>query len=284
MCKLGLTCLLALLAPSAFAQEAVSSGLHWPKLSGFWEVVVADRYIYHGYVADDHQPVVQPEAGFQAQFFEGNGWLTSVSFVFSAFNSIQFYDQGVSNHDQPVRSWYEAQFEPGFAVVLAKDFTVTAKYIRFESPNGAFVSSNAIQLQLEIDDTRWLGALALHPSLTWFAPIKIGTEAGSEEGHYFELGIEPEYTMNEKSKLPITVSLPVALGLGDQHYYAGRHFGFFAAGVSVTVGLAFIPESFGKWSVGVSGTYYRLGRTSAEFTNGGDEHETLVAATLSTDF
>ena len=272
------------MSPHACAQDAASPRLRLPKLSGFVEVVVADRYIYHGYVADDHQPVVQPEFGIQAQFYEGKGWLTSASFVFTVFNSVQFYDQGVSTKNQPLRSWYEAQFEPGIAIGFANTLTATAKYIRLESPNGAFLTSNALQLELELDDERWLGAYALHPSFTWFAPIKIGSESGTEEGHYFELAIEPEHTMNEKSKLPVTVSFPFAVGFGDKHYYAGRHFGYFSAGFSATIGLGFIPEAYGSWSVGVSGTLYRLGQTPAELTNAGDEYETVVAATISTEF
>jgi hypothetical protein len=274
----------ALIAPQAGAQDAASPRLRFPELSGYIEAVVADRYLYHGYVSDDHQPIVQPEFEIQGQFYSGKRWLTSASFVFTVFNSVQFYDQGLSTANQPLRSWYEAQFEPGISLVFAKDLTFTAKYVRLESPNGAFVSSNAIQLEIELDDARWLGSWALHPSFTWFAPVKIGTESGTEEGHYFELGLEPEYTMNENSKLPITIALPVALGFGDKHYYAGRHFGYFSIGFSATAGLAFIPKSFGSWSFGVSGTLYRLGRTSAELTNGGDEYETVVAATLRTEF
>lgn len=272
------------LATEAFAQEAASPRLKVPELSGYAEVVVADRYIYHGFVAEDKGPIVQPYFEVNAEFYEGSGLLDSASLTLAVFSSLQFHDQGLSNKKQPMRSWYEAQFEPGISFVLAKDFTFTAKYIRFESPNGAFVSANAVQLELEIDDTRWLRAFALHPSFTWFAPLAIGSEQGSEEGHYFEIGVTPTATLAEKSSYPVTVSLPIVVGLGDQHYFFGQHFGFFSAGVTASTPLAFIPKGFGTWNLGASATYYRLGRTSAEFTNRGERNESVLAATVSTEF
>jgi len=154
--------------------------------------------------------------------------------------------------------------------------------VRFESPNHAFLAANAAEFILSVDDSDWLRAYALHPHVTWFRPFP-GGWASSDEGSYFEFGIEPERSFGQTER-PVTVSFPIAVGLGQKRYYLGEHFGFFSAGVSVSVPLAFIPSGWGKWNFGVSGTYYRLGRTVAEGSNGGAQDESLFTLTLGTEF
>jgi hypothetical protein len=46
-------------------------------VSGSAEILVTNRSIYHGFIADDHAPVVQPEFELFGQFYEGDGFLTS---------------------------------------------------------------------------------------------------------------------------------------------------------------------------------------------------------------
>lgn len=48
--------------------------------------------------------------------------------------------------------------------------------------------------------------------------------------------------------------------------------------------LAFIPKQYGTWSLGASAIYYRLGRTSAEFTNRGERKERVLSGTMNVEF
>ena len=274
----------AFFVASAHAQEAVSSGLHVPKLSGSAEVSVTSRYIYHGYVVEDRGPIVQPYVYLDAAFYTGAGWLSSASASLGIFNSLQFHHDGISAQNEMLRTWYETQIETGVSLTFSEVLTLTARYLRLESPNGAFTGGNAVTLGLELDDERWLGAFALRPRLLWFTPVANGSDPESEKGHYFEVGIAPRATVAKKSAYASTVSFPATVGFGDQHYFFGDRFGFVSAGVAVSVPLAFVPEGLGSWSVTGSALYYRLGRVPAEFTSDGERDKSVFTATLTTEF
>lgn len=270
-------------ASSAVAQDAVARGLTAPRISGYAELVVADKYIYQGFVLETRGPVVQPYIELLGEFYTGDGFLTTASLKLSIFNSIHFHNSGRSNIADPMRTWYEFEIKPGFEFVLAKQLTFTALYRRFESPNGFTGYANGLEFSLAFDDSELLGKFALNPHVTWIAPLSTDYEGG-EEGHYFEFGIEPSYEFGEGSRYPITVELPVIIAGGDEHYYSGRSFGFASAGLTVRVPLAFLPPSVGKWSLAANATFYRLGRTAAELTNGGEQNERLFAGVLSVEF
>lgn len=271
----------ALISPTLLAQDAVSPEVK-PRLSGSAAVGMADKYIYHGYVLEDQGAIVQPEFEVLAWFYSGEGFLTKASWRLYVFSSFQTHESRVEKTEAMIHAWYEVQVETGIVLELAKRFTLSVSYVRFESPNHAFVAANAAELILTLDDSDWLGACALHPHVSWFRPFPGGWEA-SDEGSYFELGIEPGRAFG-KGERPVTMSFPIALGLGQKRYYLGEHFGFFSAGIAVRLPLAFIPSKWGDWNLALSGTYYRLGRNVANWSNGGVRDETAFTLTLATEF
>ena len=278
-------CFAGMLAISGHAQEAIASGLRVPQLSGSVETSVADRYIYHGFVVEDRGPVVQPYLHLDARFYTGSGWLTSASATLSVFNSLQFHHQeGITAQNEMLKTWYEAQAEAGFSLTFAEALTFAARYVRLESPNGAFVAGNAVTAGLDLDDERWLGAFALRPRFLWFTPVANGSNPENEKGHYFEVGVAPGATIGKKSPYATSVSFPASVGFGDHHYFVGDRFGFASAGVAVSVPLAFVPKELGSWSVSGSALYYRLGRVPAEFTSDGERNKTVFTATLGAEF
>lgn len=271
----------ALSLGTSAAQDAVSPELS-PRFSGAAAVGIADKYIYHGYVLENQGAIIQPEFEVLARFYSGAGILTKASLRLYVFSSFQTHESRDEQTDAMIHSWYEVQVEMGIVLELAKHFTFSASYVRFESPNHAFIAANAAEFILSLDDSEWLGAWALHPHVSWFRPFPGGWES-SDEGSYFELGIEPERSFG-KSERPVTISFPIAVGLGQKRYYLGEHFGFFSAGVSMSVPLAFIPSSWGEWNLGLSGTYYRLGRNVADASNGGVRNESAFTLTVGTEF
>ena len=271
----------ACLIETAAAQDAVSPKLE-PRFSGSAEVTVTDKYIYHGYVLEDQGAIIQPEFEVLARFYSGEGFVTKASWRLYLFSSFQTHESRAEKTDAMIHAWYEVQVETGIVLELAKRFTLSVSYVRFESPNHAFIAANAAELILSLDDSNWLGACALHPHVSWFRPFPGGWES-SDEGSYFELGIEPEHSFG-KGERPVSVSFPIAVGLGQKRYYLGEHFGFFSAGVSVSVPVTFIPSSWGEWNLGLSGTYYRLGRNVANYSNGGVRDESAFTLTFGTEF
>lgn len=272
----------ALPIQTSAAQDAASPDLQ-PRFSGSLEIAVSDKYIYHGYVLENQGAIVQPEIEVQGLFYSGPGWLTKASARLLVWGSFQSHESRDEASEVMVRSWYEVQVESGIVLEFAKRYSVSLSYVRFESPNNAFAAANAAELVFRIDDSDWLGPFALHPHITWFRPFPGGWES-SDEGSYFEIGIEPERSFGE-SKRPITISLPVTVGLGQKRYYLGEHFGFFSAGIVASLPLTFIPASTcGEWNLGLSATYYRLGRNVADASNNSVRNESLFAVTLGTEF
>ena len=276
--------LLLAAASQAVAQDAAAPGLRWRMPTGEFEIAVADKYIYNGYIIQDQGPIVQPYLEVSEEFYRGNGWLTSASARFSFFSSLQSRQDGMTNAAAPGRWLYEMQIESGLEIELAKQFTVSLSFLRFKSPIDAYQPSNALQLTLTWDDEDIPGWFALHPHITWLASIPFGWNGGEGDGNYFEIGVAPETVIGSESRYPITVTLPVNTGFGDENYYPGDAFGYASLGISASVPLAFLPKDFGEWNFGVTSAYYYFGRAPAELSNDGDRHQTLFSATLSTEF
>lgn len=271
------------LAPvdQVFAQEAASRSLTVPKLSGYAEISVIDRYIYRGYIVADDGPVIQPYVEIYAELYGSeSGWLTSASLKLSLFNSFQVTDSDGREQAEVMRVWYESQIEAGFELILAQQLTASATFLRFESPNGIYGTSNALKFALSLDDEPWLGAFALHPNASWVAPL----ERNPDEGNYFQVGIAPRAKLLPRSRCPITATLLANAGFGDHDQYVGGHFGFVSGGIRVSAPLAFIPQGYGKWQIAGSAEVYYLGDAGADFTNGGDHVTSVFGASIGAEF
>ncbi len=146
---------------------------------------------------------------------------------------------------------------------------------------------------MEYDDSDLLGAFALHPhfyfqqELTSHAGLafKNGVAYASDapEGQYYEFGIGPGHTFAEKATYPVTVTLPTQWALAAAATSA-RDSATSRPALKLSVPLAFIPESYGSWTTSVSGRYYRLGSTSAFYTNSGRPDQGVFAWTLGAEF
>jgi hypothetical protein len=204
--SLFLAAVLLALASTAPAQEAVAPGLRWRTLTGYTEIAVADKYIYNGFVEEDRGPVVQPYLELYEKFYEGTGVVTSASAKFSFFSSLQSRRDRPANTAPPGNWLYEVQIEGGVELVLAKQFTLGVSYMRFESPIDAYRPSNALQFSLNWDDKDIPGWFALHPHITWLAPIPLRWNDNAGDGNYFEVGIAPAFVFRMESSYAVTLT------------------------------------------------------------------------------
>ena len=83
-------------------------------------------------------------------------------------------------------------------MILAQQLTASATFLRFESPNGIYGSSNPLKFALSLYDEAWLGAFALHPNASWIAPV----DRNPDEGNYFQVGIAPRVKLVPRSRYP----------------------------------------------------------------------------------
>jgi hypothetical protein len=167
-------------------------------------------------------------------------------------------------------NWEEFDWDPGVSVTFATNFTLLLQYFEFDSPAGAFNTARSLDANLTYNDASFwtnptlsAASFAIHPHATVLYELGAPGFAGLQgKGWYYELGIAPSWTFMPKATYPITLALPVTLGLGDDHgFYQGNTYGYLSVGPSVSVPLAFIPAGFGSWTLTAAYTYYDEGTT-----------------------
>jgi hypothetical protein len=83
--------------------------------------------------------------------------------------------------------------------------------------------------------------------------------AGGDEGFVLVPGIRPSFTFSKESKYPITLGVPVNLGLFTDDFHGGDGgYGFFSAGAVASIPLAFINDTgkYGTWTASAGATFW----------------------------
>ncbi|MBC8009269.1 MAG: hypothetical protein H7067_04140 [Burkholderiales bacterium] len=243
-------------------------------ITGDLGVTFVSQYVSRGVVLENQSVIAQPYADLYFKLYEGDGFVSKVSLILGIWASINedktdagaVTGAGFSSTD----AWYEFDYTPGVAVSFAKYFTLTSSFFQFLSPNDGFQTFSGINFRLDIDDSSLLGAFALKPHFTYLREIENKAGTGSDEGNYYEVGINPSLPACG----PVTVSLPVTAGFGSDDFYgelnddgtiSDEWFGYVSAGVNVACALKFIPECYGTWTATAGTTYYYLGPGTSDF-------------------
>ena len=190
--------------------------------------------------------IVQETGGFIAQpFIEAGLTLNdNVSITGGTWNSLH----SVQKKDSTVPSWYENDFYAGLGFG-ANAWGGDVTYTKYMSPRGSWGSVKELALGLSYDT-----AIAPYMTLAFEMDSGGGADGGSNDGTYFELGIEPGTSLGSSA----SVSFPVAIGMSGSNYYeynsTDHKFGFFSVGASIGAPLSAIPSEYGAWdfSIGLS--------------------------------
>lgn len=251
-------------------------------ITGDLGVTVVSEYISRGLVLENQGVIAQPYLDLYFKLYEGEGFINKVSFNLGLWSSIHSHEQppGTST----TGAWYEFDYTAGLAVTFAKRFTGTLSYFEFDSPSDSFNTARSLNYNLSFDDTDFLGAFALHPHVAALYELKAPGFAGlDEDGWYYEIGIAPSHTFG-----PVTVTVPITVGLGDGNFYAGDNYGYTSAGVTLSTPLSFIPEKWGAWTVSTGYTYYNLGDNLQAFSKAtqgsGDETQHVFSGSIGLTF
>jgi len=121
-------------------------------------------------------------------------------------------------------TYYEADYYAslGFA---AGQWSPSVTYTAYTSPGDLFSTVHEVALGISYDDSD--SALPLSPSaLIGFFSDDAGT--------YFEAGIEPAIPLEDS---PVSLSIPVALGLSLDDFYGDETYGYFKAGLALGADL-----------------------------------------------
>lgn len=233
-------------AKDTVVQEAQKSAI-----TGDLGVNFVSQYVSRGIVLENQGLIAQPYADLYFALYQGDGFINKVSLDLGIWSSLHSHEVPGST----TAAWYEFDWTPGIAVTFAKNFTLTASYFEFDSPNDSFEPARSLNFRLDYNDADLLGAFALHPHVTYLRELEGKAGNGTSEGNYYEVGVAPGLPAFG----PLTVTFPLTAGFGSADFYVNNQgFGYFSAGVNGAVALNFIPASYGTWTFNAGVTYYRL--------------------------
>jgi hypothetical protein len=241
----------------------------------------ASEYVTpRGMIVDDTGLTFQPLLLTLVNLYKADGFVNSLDFDGGAWAN--FNSAGVSVNapygSHPKTDFVEIDPIAGLSVGFAKNFTLGVTYTAFGMQVLDIGYSQHLETKLSFNDSPYLGAWALHPTLIfWQELAKKATDAdlpyiinpaGARPGakdpdpgssFYFDLGVAPSYTFKDGIKLeaPCRILLPDERFYGD--YYAKSSFvGLWEVGSKATFPLKFMPAGFGHWNffMGVKFMYF----------------------------
>lgn len=159
------------------------------------------------------------------------------------------------------------EFDPigGLAFKFADDWKLDVNYTAFKSMVDSYPTSQHLELKLSYDDSKALGAFALHPYVAFWQELdKKATvtfnNATSEESSYFTIGINPGFKAG-----PVKVEFPTFINLVNEDFYqqfdgtgGGSGLAVFGTEVKLSVPLTFVPKDLGFWTLYAGVKYYHL--------------------------
>ncbi len=212
----------------------------------------SNAYYSRGFRQEDRGSVLQPwaELGFTL-----HTWDTGEVGVFlGTWNSVHSKKTGAGDTVTGYRrNWYEADVYAGVSATVG-DFTATATYLSWSSPNDAFDSATEFQARFSYDDSECMGAWALNPSMLFVVEVDGATMDGvSPRGVYFEPSISPGFTIEKSAIGDIEVVFPITAGFSLGNYYSNDEgddtfCGYETVGVKASVPLPF-NEKYGTWTL-----------------------------------
>lgn len=162
-----------------------------------------------------------------------------------------------SIHSGPTGSLYESDYY-GSLTFSAGRLKPGVLFTSYTSPNDRFTTVQELATYVSFDDSG--SRFPLAPKATLAFELDGQADGGVSRGTYLELGIRPSIKLID-ARTPLSLALPVRLGLSLKDYYEGAAgsdtFGFASAGA-----VASLPIAIGKvtWDVHGGVEMCRLGR------------------------
>ena len=258
---------------------------------------ITTAYYFRGLMQENKGFITQPwmEVGFTLwEAADQDAFISDIALVLGNWNSVQSEQTG-STPGTGAGNWYEADLYAGLSLGLSHGFSVGATYVAYTSPSGAFGTLQEIDVNVAYDDSSlYSGKLAelgfsVQPYVLFAFELDKGLGCnGTCDGIYMELGLEPSIELASDSDYPVTLGVPVTIGLSldDYYYYNGDNdvFGYATIGVSAGVPLSFIPAKFGSTSAGVNVSYLGLGDDAQYNYNGGESKEWIGTLSLNWEY
>ncbi len=233
LASLLVVCLLALPVVAADRQVHGSAG-----------VGVASDYVFRG-ITQATDWVFESNVGIDVELSD------NLSLILGT-NTVVFSSSAATANN--LADWYEAQLSIGVQTTVS-DLYLGVTYVSYASPADAFATVQEVVLSV-VAPEYWLQPYAV-------LAIELNNTRGlsGDKAIYAELGVAPTIIIFESKTQPITIILPVRVGLGLDGYYGGNgaEFGFASCGAIASTPLTILPEALGEWTISTSVEFIYLG-------------------------
>src|SRR4029453_15121795 len=137
---------------------------------------------------------VQPYAEIGFRLLENMGPLTSLSVAPGIWTNLHT-GGGLLVPPSDPKGWTETDFYFKVSATWWEGLTPSAPFTFFLCPNNTFTTYSDIGLGFSLNDSKWLGAFALNPSILFaFETPGEGLVADRKKGIYVQIGLAPGYT------------------------------------------------------------------------------------------
>jgi hypothetical protein len=247
-----------------------------PRFSGVFKLDFKSQYISFGIVLQDEGVTIQPMLALRYTFFDKaldnseDSFVNNVTGFISSWNDIST-NKDLSSPTSPYRYYTEADLVTGVSVTFKDRFNLTTSLTELHSPAGAFGPGAFLKAVLSMDDTGILAKdFALKPQFLLIYEIPWESQIGLQpDAFLFEPGITPTYTFGSDTNFPVTLAVPMRVGLGNK-FYDGNDYGFFSVGPEFTVPISGLSSQTIKTYASIGYTYINLGPTTTDFILNGD--------------
>jgi len=230
-------------------------------------------YFFRGILQERNGFIWQPAAEVGFNLYEGgeDSAFSSVDLGIGVWNS--FHSNKTLSDGSGPSNLYETDIYPSLSFSFPNNLELSLIYYVYTSPNGAFDTIQNFDMGLAYDDTElWGGDFSTGPSITVSFETD-GTNFGDRRGSWLGLNAAPTFVAFAGDAYPLTIAVPLALGLSMSEYYevegeGDDTFGFFSFGLSASLPLAFIPQEYGAWSANAGINVLVLGDNLEEANQG----------------
>ena len=248
-----------------------------PRFSGAFKVDFKSQYISYGVVLQDEDITIQPMLALRYTFYDNRIDSKKLSNINNITGFISNWNDFSTNNDlsSPTSSYSnftESDLLAGLSLTFEDRFNLTTSITALNSPAGAYAPAAFVKAVLSMDDTGMIAEnFALKPQLLFIYEIPWEAQIGLQpDAFLFEPGLTPTYTFGANSDLPVTLSLPMRVGLGNQ-YYDGETYGFFSVGPQFTIPLTALSSNSIRTYLDFGYTYINLGGTTTDFILNADK-------------
>jgi hypothetical protein len=238
-----------------------------------------NAYFFRGILNERDDFIFQPWAELYLNLYSSEtGPIRDLTIGFGVWNSVH---ENKTLATRSPKELYETDWYPLVTVGFPAGITYSTYYYFYTSPNGAWNTVQEWNHKIAWDDSEVLGRFSLSPYVN-VAIETARTSLGNNKGVGVQVGVEPTLYEFENESYPLALTFPVEVGMSADDYYENGGdddaFGYVNAGITASLPLTFIHESYGSWSLGLKGKVYYFGDNLAGVNNGNEVYGTVLGS------